>query len=432
MILGVLFPAVARGQFDPEPLLQQARAKIVENVEKLPKYTCVQTVRRSRFETLSRSRGNPCSHVLQSDANSGQPRPILSWTDRFKLDVTVSGGVEIFSWAGAREFQSNDAQDIVGEGVTGTGDFGPFLMDIFGSDPPKYQFLGLEPDQGRNYAVFSYRVPVSASRYQIKLGPQPQDLARLAYEGQFWIDPQQIELHRLTIVVPRPPSKSDTCRIETAIDYQRIQIGDSPLLLPRSTSLNLWDTDGARHENRTAYASCRAFQSESVFRPEPEPSPADSKAVTAASSSDSSAAKTRVPIPAGITLRIALRSKIDSATVFAGDAIEGQLLDPIRARDGNVLAPQGAIVHGRIVRAEEHYQPSAYLALGLKFQSLTVDGREIPLTLEWIPRSREERALNGADERRKGIGIFVARTDRMVLDQRFVTEWKTSARAPSE
>jgi hypothetical protein len=50
--------------------------------------------------------------------------------------------------------------------------------------------------------VYQYRVPQAASRYEIKLSSKPGDVATLAYEGKFWIDSQNAELRRMTIVVP--------------------------------------------------------------------------------------------------------------------------------------------------------------------------------------------------------------------------------------
>jgi hypothetical protein len=80
--------------------MNQARAKIVENIERLPEYTCVQTVHRSRFEAMPAVRVSGCGYLQDPEF---EPRPMLFWTDRFKLDVTVSEfseGGEIFpGWA---------------------------------------------------------------------------------------------------------------------------------------------------------------------------------------------------------------------------------------------------------------------------------------------------------------------------------------------
>jgi hypothetical protein len=417
VILGVMFPVALYGEIDHVTLLNQARAKVVANIKKLPKYTCLQAVSRSTFEPIPAVRVGGCGQVEDSRAANIQPRMFLAGTDRFKLDVTVSEGAEIFSWPGDQHFQSEDVEKIVGTGMTGTGDFGPFLMSIFGEGASECDYLGLQRDKGRALAVYRYQVPMSASHYQIKVGPQPRDMVTLVYEGKFWIDLQNAELNRMTIEVPNPPLESQTCRIETAIDYRRARIGGSDFLLPELTVLNLWDMAAKRFENRILYASCREFNSESVFRTDPEPLAGPASEVP----------KTAVAIPAGRTIKIALRSTIASESSFAGDAIEGQLLNAI----GSVV-PKGAIVHGRIVRFKHQYQPSNYFAIGLIFHSVEVNGSDIPLALVAVSRSRRERSLSTSTEKRQGIGVLIFRVDRLVLDQQFVSEWKTTARKDFE
>lgn len=397
-------------EIDSAALLNRARAQIVNNIDKIPKYTCLQTVHRSRFQMIPPVRMTGCGHVEDASANMDS-KPMLAWADRLKLDVTVSEGAEIFSWAGAHHFQSEDVEKIVGGGMTGTGDFGPFLMSIFGGSAATYDYLGMTlEEKGRSLALYRYHVPESTSHYRMKVGPRPTDLVIMAYEGRFWIDPETAELRKMTIEVPNPPRKSGTCRIETTIDYQQARIGGSDFLLPQLTVLNMWIPGGERHENRTEYAACREFQSESVFRTD-----TDATAATA------EAAQTPITIPTGVSIKIALRSTISSATSSAGDAIEGQLLYPI-----GKLIPKGAVVHGRIVRLEHEYQPSNYVIVGLKFSSIAVGDREVPLTLVQVSHGSE--ILGGSIEKRQGVGTFMFKRDSVVMDQAFVTEWKTTAR----
>lgn len=403
-----MFPLALCGEVDPIALLNQARAKIVENTRRLPRYTCVQTVRRSRFQAIPAVQPGGCE-----DASDPKTALTLVWTDRFKLDVTVSGGAEIFSWVGARQFQSEDVEKIVGGGMSGTGDFGPFLMSIFSANGAEYQYLGPEQGSGRGVA-YRYRVPLEVSHYQVKVGPRTEDLATMAYEGKFWIDPETAELSRMTIEVPHPPKESETCRVETTIDYKQAAIGGSEFLLPELTVLKLWDVNGQRLENRIEYSACREFQAESVFRTDLEPSAGDGAAL-----------QTPVEIPAGITIKIALQSRIDSDASFAGDAIEGRLVNAIRAH-GKVVAPAGAVAHGRIERFEQQYQPTSYIALGLKFHSIEIHGNEVPVTLIAVNRSKTDRLLAGPIEKREGIGTFMFQSDRLALNGTFVSEWKTS------
>ncbi|HWB98774.1 MAG TPA: hypothetical protein VG672_18825, partial [Bryobacteraceae bacterium] len=315
MILAAMFPSGLRGEPDQAALLERARAKIVENIQRLPKYACLQTVHRSRSQTIPSVKMRSCGDW---DDRAKMRWPLmLAWTDRFKADVTVSGGTEVFSWAVPQRFQSEDVEKILSRGMTGSGDFGPFLMSIFDREAARYEYQGLESGKGPDLAVYRYRVPGSSSHYQVRVGPKAQDLATLAYEGRFWIDPRTAELVRMTIEVPRPPRQAQTCRIETTIDYRRARIGASDFLLPLSTVVRLSDPEGQRYENRIEYASCREFQSESVFRTDVD-----------LPSGPAATPKPPLPIGPGALVRVALRSRIDSETAFAGDAIEGRLVNP--------------------------------------------------------------------------------------------------------
>ncbi|MGA2741304.1 MAG: hypothetical protein ABSG65_28180 [Bryobacteraceae bacterium] len=407
-------PFAVCAEIDPVALLNQARAKIVENNRRLPKYTCVQTVHRSRFEAIPSVQASGCGYLRDPQV---EPRLALAWTDRFKLDVTVSAGAEIFSWVGARHFQSEDVDKIVGGGMTGTGDFGPFLISIFSGNGSEYEYLGLAQEHGRTFAKYRYRVPLAVSHYQVKVGPRPADQATMAYEGTFWIDPENAELSHMTIEVPNPPRQAEMCRVETTIDYRKGRIGSSDFLLPRLTVLKMWDAGTERSENRIEYTACREFQTESVFRTDSE-----------VSAGDSAVPQKSIAVPPGIAIKIALRSIIDSESSFAGDAIEGQLLNAIRVH-GSVLVPAGAVAHGRIVRFGRQYQPSNYFVVGLKFDSFEVSGWEVPVTLERINLSKTDRILGGPMDTREGIGTFMFQDERLTLNSKFVTEWKTQNRS---
>ena len=84
-----------RGSFAAKSI-QKARAKLAEDVERLPKYTCVQTLRPSQFASFSGAKPIGCSHAADADTPKSVARLMLAWSDRVKLDVTVSDGAEIF------------------------------------------------------------------------------------------------------------------------------------------------------------------------------------------------------------------------------------------------------------------------------------------------------------------------------------------------
>jgi hypothetical protein len=140
-------------------LYSAVRGKVLENSRKMTRYMCVETVDRSQF--LAGGGGEGCGATAK--------RGRLAQRDRVRLDVTVVNGGEIFSWAGARRFESRDVQKLVGNGATVTGEFGGFLLGAFSHQPDMLQFDGIRD----GLAWFNYRVPLAASTYHFQGDQQP-------------------------------------------------------------------------------------------------------------------------------------------------------------------------------------------------------------------------------------------------------------------
>ena len=77
LLAGTLCAEFVCAQPDNDALLREARTKIVESIAKLPRYTCIQTIRRSRFDPFYQSR----KKVAPSGRTSGSRGPTnSSWT----------------------------------------------------------------------------------------------------------------------------------------------------------------------------------------------------------------------------------------------------------------------------------------------------------------------------------------------------------------
>lgn len=83
-------------------------------------------------------------------------------------------------------------------------------------------------------------------------------------------------------------------------------------------------------------------------------------------------------VPKGTPMYVRLQQSISSATAQTGESFSAILDEPLVA-GGQIVAPEGAPVHGRVVSAREsgHLHNSGYLRLTLC--SLTVNGKELPL-----------------------------------------------------
>src|SRR5258708_28062329 len=154
--LAWMFLTLTTADADPT-LLDRVRSKVMENLDRLPKYTCVQHIERSNFQEAS-GRWKSCGDLL--DARPGRPAPPLVSKSWLRLDVTIAGQAEIFSWAGGERFETGDVDALVGYGLSGSGDFGAFGANIFGGGRLKFVYAGERVDGGRKLGQFSYRVPL--------------------------------------------------------------------------------------------------------------------------------------------------------------------------------------------------------------------------------------------------------------------------------
>src|ERR1035441_3624072 len=110
---------------------------------------------------------------------------------------------------------------------------------------------------GKTLYEYAYQVPLAASHFEVKTntGWRPT-----AYEGEFRVDPQSYELASLTVRTVDPPVGAAFCQAGATLDYQRVHIGDSDLLLPRQAELQIELKNGPETRNATTFANCREYQ----------------------------------------------------------------------------------------------------------------------------------------------------------------------------
>ncbi|MBZ5621059.1 MAG: hypothetical protein LAQ69_20375 [Acidobacteriia bacterium] len=421
-------PASAR---DPDGTLAQVREKLATLVRRLPRYTCVQTVDRQYFGLSHRMNAQSlpaasCDRIIENRKN-GSDTPKLEATDRLRLEVAVSNGHEIYSWANSSEFDSRQIHQIVGEGATSTGEFGTFLSDIFDNPGTKFSYEREASAGGRALLEFSYRVPVQASHYRVRadlgLGQGADSWHTTGYEGSFSIDPESMELVRLTIQTDRLPPTTEICQATTALEYQRVRIGAEDVLLPRSSQLHIVSRNARETINVTTFSGCRQYGAESTLRFGDEPADANSGGKDAAAA--------RVPLPAWLPITLALVAPIDTGAAAAGDLVTARVAQAVRAPNSKtILVPAGATVLGRITTMEHHLTPKNYFLIGMAFDTLEVNGVASPfhalldvkhesvLQIE-VSESRPEPPKTGA------LFPFSTKQDRLVVPVGYKTMWVT-------
>ena len=352
-----------QAQQNPADLLRLVQAKVADTLSRIPRYMCTQTIDRVTYEPDVYSGNSAC------DTGPARPPTHLVTSDRLRLDVAMTSTIEMYSWVGESRFDDRDLMDMVLEGAISTGNFAAFLTAVFRTDEASFTYNGDSTEDGRALAEFGFRVPYEKSHY--RFGQRPH-LVVTGYDGTLLVDAKTGDLVRLIVRTSRLPSETAACYSTTTMDYARVRLSDTDIiLLPTESRLHILDTNGSESENRTVFSACHEFLGESTITFDP---PADG----AASAAHHGLASRGFIIPRGLRFRVALTQGIDTATAAAGDPIKAKLITPIR--DGSkVLVPMGASVAGRIVRMRQFYGSYSSVAIDIKLETVNVGGASIRL-----------------------------------------------------
>lgn len=407
--------APAAAADDAGQILQQVRETVAAQIKKSANYTCVQTIDRTYFKN-SRDLLPGCAYESQTPARKE------TMHDRLRLDVAVSEGQEIYSWHGENNFSSSAINSVVKSGPISSGGFIGFLHNIFLDAGVQFSYTGRSVGNGVAVHAFAYTVPVASSRYHVQ---SKHGSPIVPFHGSFSVDATSFELASLTVVADGIPNDSSICSAETEVDYQIARISGRDSLIPSRFLLRIDDSSHIYTVSRNEYAQCREFRGESTLRFDLD-------------DTGTQAAPKPVAImgwlPAGITLRIGMRSPIDEKTAFTGDSIEGVLLDSAKLPGTQTTIPKGALLKGIITELEEFYDPGKYYFVRIEFRRLTFGNSTYLLNGLHKPVGTEGDKLYFlfgkplpapvTEELREGTIVFDSRHFR--LDHRFSGEWETS------
>ncbi|HVP49324.1 MAG TPA: hypothetical protein VMT32_22180 [Bryobacteraceae bacterium] len=419
-------------QFPPDPtdVLARARDSLTDRDKRLPNYTCVQTVNRKYFQRPKQAHPVPACSVVTNEERAAYPLQ-LYLADRLRLDVKVSRGHEIGSWAGASQFDSKSIFDLVGGGPFGTGALGTFLADIFTGGGARFEFDGEKSLDDVTLYQYSYQVPLSASHYLVRAG---HDWQLVAYDGLIRIDPHSFDLRHLLVHTSELPFEADTCEVATNVDYERVRIGTGDFLLPLHSQLHIVKTDNYETDTTTTYSGCHEYHGEATIRFGDEP------AVPGASEKIETARP--VALPAGLAVSLALVTPIDTDTAAAGDVVLEKVRKPVRAQGSDkVLIPAGATVHARIIRMQHWFDSPGRFDIAIQLETWEANGVALPLSAK--PDCGENRPATSVFRRPMPIMlppagqpitvatfVFTASHDRYVVPRGFESNWITVAPKP--
>ncbi len=361
------------GVSESDPVLERARQRLLTDAGRMNRFTCRQTV--NRVQMGRKERLHSCGDIIRARAKRRFSLPVVSW-DRLRLDVAVSKGRELYSWAGAPKFDEGNLRAIAGGGSLGTGDFGPYIASIFGPGA-KISFLREQVVNGRKLREYEYEVPLEQSTYAIRT-PTGHRIVRVAHKGSFQLDSKQNDLVNLVVRSQELPEEAENCQAISEISYGRVVIGSSNSIVPRETRFRVIQIDGGETLNTTVYSGCREYVGESVVYFE-EP--------LAKVENGGTVRKKEVSIPGGLSFRARITTSIDSERSAAGDVIEAVLLSDLQDGQGVVIAPVGTRLHGRLLQVAGS---TSRVQIRAQLDSLDLNG-PVPISASGLFRFSEGR-----------------------------------------
>jgi hypothetical protein len=406
-------------------LFNRLRENVRADLTRVPRYTCVQTVTRTQSRPQYGARPATCNGLIEARARLTSPSMLL-WHDRLRLDVAVGDGQEMFSWAGARQFETHSLADLALSGSTGTGEFSSFLGSIFGIDGQGFRYAGEQDTPVGRLAAYTFLVPLGKSHYSYRTNNGVSRI--IPYSGAFYAVPSTAELKRL-VVEATQFTWGDVCQVVDTMDYRRMKVGASDFLLPEVSTMRVIYPSGDETVNETRYSGCHEFSGESTIRFD-EPGELNSKPGEAKAELKA--------LPPNTHIQVKIEPPVNSDTAAAGDPIIGVAEREVKAKGETVVRTTDRL-HGRILRMEQMMLPEPRWTVAIRFDSIERDGVEQPVSLKpvddgdrspqpirMIGRRMEVVTPRVPPKRPEGTGVFIfGGAGRLVLDQRFHSEWET-------
>ncbi|MBI1791662.1 MAG: hypothetical protein HYR60_29380 [Acidobacteria bacterium] len=406
-------PAWPQSEGLPPDLLHLSRIKLTmaKEIGRTANYTCLQTIERSRASKAGK----------------------LRHFDTLRLEVAFVDGKELFSWPGANRFDDRKINEIVQAGTIASGMFLAFARTVFQNRWPTYRFLGEQEWEGRRAIRFDYDVPLMGSGYHLSIDRRE---ATVPFSGSFWADPVTHDVLRLLVRGVDLPPELGLADITQTIDYARVRIGESDLLLPNRAETYTEMLFGERTRNVTTFSGFREYRGESTLSFEiTETAPAAPAKVIE-----------RLDLPPGLAVAVRLETAIDSRTAIVGDVLAGKV-ERAAKTGGQVVVPAGAVLSGRLRWLEKLTGPVSMYLVGIEFDQLQfgnkagrflADLEEIVdasgRTARYSPHSvtirREDRQERRTETIRQlpdmpGVGWFTVRGDPIRVQPGLRIWWKT-------
>ncbi|HLK63897.1 MAG TPA: VWA domain-containing protein [Bryobacteraceae bacterium] len=219
---------------DASAILEKGREKALAYARSLPDFVCTEVIHRYRLQTTNRFRLR------------GEPNPTSStdWAPIDKLTVRLSFSqqkehhkLELVDGMPTR--LRYDSLDI---GVTTTGEFGGMFRHIFEPDvQASFHWESWKKVRNHRVAVYGYTVAVDHSQYFVEHGARGGEVQRavVGFHGTVAIDSETGDVLHFDYTADHIPAAIQLTRASTAVDFDLVDVGGTPYLLPVRSEMEL-------------------------------------------------------------------------------------------------------------------------------------------------------------------------------------------------
>lgn len=151
-------------------------------------------------------------------------------------------------------------------GATSSGEFVSLMREIFMPDSEtQFEWERWGTLRGRRMHVFSYRVPVSNSKYSIFSGTVNQRII-VGYNGLIYVDRDTGAIMKITMQAVDIPATFPIREVTEALDYDHVTISDHEFILPLKAVVT--SREGAKYlsKNEVEFHMYRKFSAESTIK----------------------------------------------------------------------------------------------------------------------------------------------------------------------
>ena len=240
------------------------------------------------------------------------------------------------------------------------------LNNLFVAGVAMFTAEGEDSIDGRAAVKYGFRLPRMSGGLEISIAGGS---GAVGEEGEFWADPQSLDLMRLHVRAAEIPPWLPLTRAEYDVTYARSRLGGLDTLLAQHADVHMLEAAGTEGFDRFDFTHCRVFQASSNIHFEGAP---DAAGAAGPSEPPGHAAAPAMPaVPALLPITVLLATRVtDRDTV--GQLIEGHVAGAVRHK-GKVIVEDGAAVRGRIRRLDR-YEDGAHFVVGLEFTEVETPG----------------------------------------------------------